>query len=308
MAYYRNNQTNNWNQQTISSNQQNINQALQALQKQQASKPGQYQSEWQAQINEMLDKIMNREKFSYDLNGDALYQQYKDQYTVQGQQAMMDTMGQAQAMTGGYGNSYAQTVGQQVYQGYMQQLGDKIPELYQMALNQYNQEGQNMLNQYGLMMDQENQDYGRYRDTVSDYQTELDRLLSQYYTERDFGYQQDRDKVSDEQWQKQYDESVRQWQAEFDEALRRYNEEKEAASKTTTTTKKATTPTTPTSTKDAYTLYKEALAQGYGNSAAKNALAAAGFSNSEINAAMDKYEEEVIKPLSKPVKQNGQVM
>ena len=85
---------------------------------------GQYQSPWQTQLNDTISKILNREKFSYDLNGDALYQQYKDQYVNQGQQAMMDTMGQAQAMTGGYGNSYAQTVGQQTYQGYLQQLND----------------------------------------------------------------------------------------------------------------------------------------------------------------------------------------
>ena len=29
-------------------------------------------------FNDTMNKILNREKFSYDLNGDALYQQYKD--------------------------------------------------------------------------------------------------------------------------------------------------------------------------------------------------------------------------------------
>lgn len=192
-------------------NQDNINLALQALKDQQAVKPGQYQSAWQSQIGDMMDKILNREKFNYDLNGDALYQQYKDQYTMQGQKAMMDTMGQAQAMTGGYGNSYAQTVGQQAYQGQLQQLNDKIPELYSLALNQYNQEGQNLLNQYGLMVDQDNLEYGRHQDSLTNWQNEYDRLLSQYYTERDFGYQLDRDQAKDAQWQKEFDEAVRQY-------------------------------------------------------------------------------------------------
>ena len=185
-----------------------VKQAEALLQQQLAQKPGAYQSAWQTQLDETLAKIMNREKFSYDLNGDALYQQYKDQYMLQGQQAMMDTMGQAAALTGGYGNSYAQQVGQQTYQGYLQQLNDRVPELYQLALNQYNQEGQDLYNQYGLYADRENLDYGRYRDQVSDYNAELARLTedARYQGELDYGrfmdavnlaYGQHRDKVSD---------------------------------------------------------------------------------------------------------------
>ena len=172
-------------------------QAEALLQQQLANKPGAYQSQWQAQLDDTLNKILNREKFSYDLNGDALYQQYKDQYTLQGQQAMMDTMGQAQAMTGGYANSYAQTVGQQTYQGYLQQLNDRVPELYQLALDQYNREGQDLYNQYGLYADRENQDYGRYRDTVSDYYTELDRLTNESRYQAETDYNKYRDQVSD---------------------------------------------------------------------------------------------------------------
>ena len=156
-----------------------VKQAQSMLQEHMANKPGEYSSSWQAQLNDTINKILNREAFSYDLNGDALYQQYKDQYTTQGQMAMMDTMGQAAAATGGYGNSYAQSVGQQAYQGYLQQLNDKVPELYQLALNQYNQEEQSLYNQAALMAQQEEQDYGRYRDSVSDYYTDLD-----YYTGR----------------------------------------------------------------------------------------------------------------------------
>ncbi len=203
-----------------------VKQAEAMLQQQLGNKPGAYQSSWQSQMNDTLNKILNRENFSYNLNGDALYQQYKDQYMLQGQQAMMDTMGQAQAMTGGYGNSYAQQVGQQTYQGYLQQLNDKVPELYQLALDQYNREGQNLYNQYGLFADRENQDYGRYRDSVSDYYTELDRLADEarYQGEQDYGkymdaynmaYGQHRDTVADSQWQKTFDEGLRQYEQNF---------------------------------------------------------------------------------------------
>lgn len=173
-----------------------VKQAEAMLQQQASQKPGEYQSTWQAQLNDTLNKILNREEFSYDLNGDALYQQYKDQYTTQGQMAMMDTMGQAAAMTGGYGNSYAQSVGQQAYQGYLQELNDKVPELYQLALSQYNQEGQNLKDQASLLYNQEQQEYSRYRDDVSDYYTELQRLTERADTLTEREYNEWLDKIN----------------------------------------------------------------------------------------------------------------
>lgn len=159
-----------------------------ALDNHNASQPGEYQSKYMGLADEVLNNYMNREKFSYDLNGDALYQQYKDKYITQGKMAMQDTMAQAAAMTGGYGNSYAANVSNQAYQASLQQLNDVVPELYQMAYNQYQQEGQDMLNQYGLLTDRDSIDYGRYRDSVSDWQTERDYLANQYNNERTYDY------------------------------------------------------------------------------------------------------------------------
>lgn len=137
-----------------------------------------YQSTWQDQLKDTANKIINREKFSYDLNGDALYKQYKDRYIQQGKQAMMDTMGQAQAMTGGYGNSYAQTVGQQTYQGYLQGLNDQVPQLYQIALDKYTREGADMRDNMNMMMQQDNIDYGRYRDQLADQDAAYNKLMA----------------------------------------------------------------------------------------------------------------------------------
>ena len=184
-------------------------------------------------VQNALDKINNREKFTYDLNGDMLYNQYKDQYINAGKLAMADTMGQAAAMTGGYGNSYAATVGNQAYQGYLQKLNDKVPELYQMALNRYNQEGQDLKDNLAIQQALYNTEYGEYRDKVSDWNTQQNRLDSLYAAALDwatndantdynnafsryqqdiaeqqynqnFAYQQERDRIADEQWNKQY--------------------------------------------------------------------------------------------------------
>lgn len=200
--------------------------ALAALQK-----PGDYTSTWQDTIDATLDKILNREEFKYDLNGDALYNQYKDQYINQGKQAMMNAIGNASALTGGFANSWAQSAGQQTFQNYLQNLNDKIPELYQLALDKYNMEGNELKDQLGLLLNQEQMAYDRFRDAMSDYLTERGYLSDRYDTERnydyskyadnrDFTYQTDRDKVSDEQWQKEFDEAVRQYLASADPEVR----------------------------------------------------------------------------------------
>jgi hypothetical protein len=206
-----------------------------------------------------MNKILNREKFSYDLNGDALYQQYKDKYMQQGKMAMQDTMGQAAAMTGGYGNSYAATAGNQAYQAHLENLNDIVPELYQMAYDKYNQEGQDLYNQFGLLSSDRSQKYGEWeagynralaeRDyTQGVYESERSYDYGKYIDGRDFAYGQYRDDVADQQWQQSYDYQVErdavadqqwqqtydyqvgrdavtdaQWQASFNEGQRQFN-------------------------------------------------------------------------------------
>ena len=102
------------------------------------------------QLNALYDQIMNRKPFQYDLNSDLLYKQMADSYTQAGQKAMRDTMGTAAGLTGGYGNSYAQQVGNQAYQEHLTALNDQIPSLYEQALNAYLAEGDQMLQQYQL--------------------------------------------------------------------------------------------------------------------------------------------------------------
>lgn len=165
-----------------------VNQAHAALDQVLASQPGAYQSKWESQLNGIIDSILNRQPFSYDFNEDALYKQYAEQYTRRGKLAMQDTMGQAAAMTGGYGSSYASTAGNQAYQEYLSQLNEVIPELYGMALDRYQMEGQNLYNQYGMLNDQEQQDYGRYMDSYNQWLAERDYATGRYDSERNYDY------------------------------------------------------------------------------------------------------------------------
>ena len=212
--------------------------ALNALKAAQSNLPI-YANSYEDEIREVYDSIVNREKFTYDVNADALYNQYKDQYVSLGKLAMQDTMGQAAAMTGGYGNSYAASVGNQAYQSYLSQLNQVVPELYGMAYDRYRQEGQDLLNQYNMLGDMRDTEYNQYLNelnqywnNVNYYKTLLDDAYNQGYTanrdaynqyidERNFAYQQQQDALAQQNYEKEFEYKKLQ------DALQQQNYEKE---------------------------------------------------------------------------------
>lgn len=143
-------------------------QAMNTLQQVKDSRPN-YQNSYDTQLKQLYDQITGRESFNYDMTADTLYQQYKQQYQNQGQLAMRDTMGQAAALTGGYGSSYGQAVGQQQYNAYLQQLNDVVPELYGMAYQQYQDQGDALKDRYAMMGQMADDEYGKYQDAMSQY-------------------------------------------------------------------------------------------------------------------------------------------
>lgn len=194
-----------------------------------------YQSKFGNVIEDQLNKILNRESFSYDFNPDPLYQNYKDQYTKMGKEAAMNAAAATSTLTGGYGNSYAGTAAAQANQQYLTQLNERIPELYNAALSKYNMETEDMYNRFNTVQSEENRLYGQYRDQVSDYYSDLSDLRgghsvtqTQENADRDFNYKVGRDSVSDNQWAKQFEyqksrDAVAdsQWQKEYELALKK---------------------------------------------------------------------------------------
>lgn len=181
------------------------------LQAHSQNRPGAYASRWQPQLEAAAQALLNREAFQFDLNGDALWQHYKDRYVNLGYQAMADTLGKAASLTGGYGNSHAQIAAQQTYGSYLQGLYDRIPELYNLALQRYDREGQGLRDRYGLLQELEGGDYDRYRQGLEDWTGERSYLQGLYDSARDFDYGAYRDAVGDEQWQQEFDEALRQF-------------------------------------------------------------------------------------------------
>ena len=149
--------------------------------------PPSFTSDYDQQISDLYAKITSREPFKYDYSSDPLYGNYQQQYMQQGKQAMQDTMGQVAALTGGYGSSYGQAVGQQQYDAYVQRLTDVLPELYGQAYEQYVAEGDELQKQLALASDLRNTEYQQYRDDKGDKQYEDAWALQQAETRAQYG-------------------------------------------------------------------------------------------------------------------------
>ena len=112
-------------------------------------------------INEMMDKISNRKAFNYDSDKDPLFQNALASAMSSGQTAMQDTIGQASALTGGYGSSYATSAGNQAYNEFVKGAYEQLPEFYKLALDAYTREGDEMYRQLGMYNDADDKEYGR---------------------------------------------------------------------------------------------------------------------------------------------------
>lgn len=183
--------------------------------------PFQYDS--QEQYDQAKNTLANMKPFTYDLNSDALYEQYKNQYQALGKLAMQDTMGQAAALTGGYGNSYAATAGNQAYQSYLTQLSDVVPQLYQLALSKYNADRDAANDAFSALSSDRSTKYGEWSDQYNRLLSERDYAGTEYSNAynlavqlarnaiadeqdlRDYNYKVERDKVFDQQWQTNFD-------------------------------------------------------------------------------------------------------
>ncbi len=133
-----------------------------------AARP-EYAGSHEKELSDAYDALTKRGEFSYDLGSDALYKHYRDDYVRRGRLAMRDTAGQASALTGGYASSYAEGVGQQRYDEYLQQLGAIVPELYSIAYSRYQDEGDALRERYDLAEGLRDREYKAYSDALDDY-------------------------------------------------------------------------------------------------------------------------------------------
>ena len=140
-----------------------VQQAQQNLQTMQQQKPQSYSSKWSGALDNILQQIQKPGTFKYDMNGDALFNSYKDLVSEQARQGAVNAQGMAAGLTGGYGNSYAQSAGAQAYQQALLPLYERIPDFANLARQNYDADINNRYRALGALQDAENAEYDRYR-------------------------------------------------------------------------------------------------------------------------------------------------
>ena len=137
-----------------------------------------YENAFAQQQKDLLDRILNREDFSWSKETDPQWSSYKKSYLREGDRATANALAQASAASGGRPSSHAVNAATQAGDYYATKLNDVIPTLYQQAYERYLDEYNMKLKDLNAVNQQEQLDYAKY----------LDRL-GQFNTDRGFAYQ-----------------------------------------------------------------------------------------------------------------------
>lgn len=249
-------------------------------------KKPQYTSSNANRIDDVLNQIINKPDFSYDINTDPMYAQAKQQYVNLGKESVQNALGAASQLTGGYGNSYSAQAASQANQQHLTHMNEIIPSLMDAATKRFEMEKNNLYNQFQALQSEDNRQYGMYRDEAGDYYRDWNNLQSGYSNalnqedkDREFVYQKQRDAISDaqfnedmayktaraavadKQWQDKFDYKKErdlvaddQWQKEFD--LKQLKAKKSGSSGRGRKSSGSTSVQTGLTTKDANLLFK----------------------------------------------------
>ncbi len=154
---------------------------------------------YQAVINALLSDIAGA-KFTYSAEDDpryALAQEYA-------RDAMNNQMAESAALSGGYGNSYAASAGQQVYDDYMEQAANNLEDR---AYARFQDEQAERYNRLGLLRDLDDTLYSRsLNEREWDYMTDRDALADLRYDD-ETAYSRDRDALADSRYDREYTDS-----------------------------------------------------------------------------------------------------
>ena len=123
-------------------------------------------------------------------NGDQ-YKALVDQYSRNGQMSMQDVMAQIASRTGGLASSYAMSAAQQKYNDFMAQLEDA-------AMQMYSNDKEDLYRQADYARQLEMDNYNRYLNDLSQWNTDRNFAYNQSVNDRNFAYQQQQDQLAND--------------------------------------------------------------------------------------------------------------
>lgn len=171
-------------------------------------------------INAKLQAIEDTPAFSYDFNTDPLFQSQLAASMNSGKLAMEDTMGQAAALTGGYGSTYGQAVGNAQYNNFIKDAYNNLPQYWNMAFKTYESDLDNKYRLLDQYRQSDNTEYGRLSDA---YERETGYANDMYNKEYNNYWQEQNFNEDSRRWAADFNEANRQWAAQFNEGVYEYD-------------------------------------------------------------------------------------
>jgi len=150
------------------------------LERYEQTKPADYQSKYQGQINDVMSKLNDLGEYDYDPAADTAYQQYKSQYAQKAKLANQNAQANASAMTGGYGSSYGTQAGQKAYAATMDDLDSVLDGLTAQNRAEYNTKKSGLQEQLSGLQSAEQNDYAKYQKDYSQWQDGLSYRQNEY--------------------------------------------------------------------------------------------------------------------------------
>lgn len=150
------------------------------LERYEQTKPADYQSKYQGQINDVMSKLNDLGEYDYDPAADTAYQQYKSQYAQKAKLANQNAQANASAMTGGYGSSYGTQAGQKAYAATMDDLDSVLDGLTAQNRAEHNTKKSGLQEQLSGLQSAEQNDYAKYQKDYSQWQDGLSYRQNEY--------------------------------------------------------------------------------------------------------------------------------
>lgn len=146
-----------------------LNEAQKAQKDAENAMPGAYQSQYKDRINETLDAMGGAGADSaVDTLLDKAYQQYRQLTGQNAAAAAQNAVDVTNGLAGGYGSDWAGNVAQQGYNEAMAAVDDAMPSLRAKALNQYQNQQNDLADRLNALMNQESMAQNQYNGSVAD--------------------------------------------------------------------------------------------------------------------------------------------
>lgn len=157
-----------------------LSNARSELERFEQTKPADYQSKYQGQIDNVMGKLDDLGDFDYDPAADTAYKQYKNEYTQKAKLANQNAQANASAMTGGYGSSYGTQAGQKAYAATMSDLDNVLDGLTSQNRSEYNIKKSGLEQQLSGLQEAERNDYSKYQSDLSNWYNDLSYKKNEY--------------------------------------------------------------------------------------------------------------------------------